>query len=366
MAGIALQSCSSDNIGAEEPVNPNNGEQYYSVSLTLDGINVSEEPLSRAGDDDGLKTIYKILVYYDRNKDGDVSYKYAEGTFDNVNSMQLSMLAGHKYRFLCSLWKQITGDVELAGFNGFSDIANKFHISQDYNKSSSLVPGLYQGVNVHGSWNSIYRRDISRYYGELRDYSPTQNGKAIIKMIEASYFGLHITINPPSEGLLYVQDGASNHYSYYAYSGQYDSDTKSYYQVKNESFVYKEINNTSPVYDDGGILFIVGESVMNHWSDVTSGKTIDENVQNLEINIRWVNYNDAGVQIGNSSTKKTITLKRGVMTNVNIDLNINNADTRNANIGFTYEDSKEMTTSNEKWTVNVNNDGTMDVTVKPE
>ena len=103
---------------------------------------------------------------------------------------------------------------------------------------------------------------------------------------------------------------------------------------------------------------------MNYWSDVFYGKTINQNLFDLKFTIKWTNYNEAGVQIGNSTTQKTITLKRDVMTNVNIDLNINNADTNNAKIGFTY-DSKDMSTSGENWTVNVNNDGTMDVTVIP-
>ena len=42
MTGMVMQSCSSDE---NEDVKPSD-EQYFDVSLALDGINVSEEPLS--------------------------------------------------------------------------------------------------------------------------------------------------------------------------------------------------------------------------------------------------------------------------------------------------------------------------------
>ncbi len=365
MTGMVMQSCSSDE---NEDVKPSD-EQYFDVSLALDGINVSEEPLSGKSSDnsrkaplsmanaDDLKTVYKITVYYDYKSDGNVTYKYAEGTFDNVGDMQLSMLAGHKYRFICSIWKEVTGNVSLSWFSGFgsSSITNKFNIVQSNSPTSSsyLTPSYYtySGINVSCT-DGTCRRDYTRYYGELSDYTPTQNGTAIIKMIEASRYGLHVTIAPPSEGRLEV----STDKYYYYYKNEYSSYSQSY--------VSQILTNESQKYDDGGIQFIVGENVMNYWSDVFYGKTINQNLFDLKFTIKWTNYNEAGVQIGNSTTQKTITLKRDVMTNVNIDLNINNADTNNAKIGFTY-DSKDMSTSGENWTVNVNNDGTMDVTVIP-
>ena len=348
-------ACSSAEEEGED--NAPQNEQYFDVSLALDGINVSEEPLTRAGTDN-LKTVYKIIVYYDYKSDGNVTYQYAEGTFDNVSDMQLSMLAGHKYRFICSIWKEVTGNVSLSKFSGFrtNDITNKFNIvqSKSSTSSSSLTPSSYQCTGIYTSnGTSTWRRDFARYYGELSDYTPTQNGTAIIKMIEASRYGLHITIAPPSEGKLLV---STNNEYYYYYSNSTNYSTKSY--------VGQPLTNESQKYDDGGIQFIVGENVRDYWSDVFYGKTINQNLFDVEFYITWTNYNEAGVQIGNSTTKKTITLKRDVMTNVNIDLNINNADTNNAKIGFTY-DSNDMSNSGENWTVNVNNDGTMDVTVIP-
>ena len=164
-AGMVMQSCSSDE---NEDVKPSD-EQYFDVSLALDGISVSEEPLSGKSSDnsrkaplsmanaDDLKTVYKITVYYDYKSDGNVTYKYAEGTFDNVGDMQLSMLAGHKYRFICSIWKEVTGNVSLSWFSGFgyytNDITNKFNIVQSSSStsSSSLTPGDYQVTGIYTS-----------------------------------------------------------------------------------------------------------------------------------------------------------------------------------------------------------------------
>ena len=364
MTGMVLQSCSSDE---NEDVKPSD-EQYFDVSLALDGINVSEVPLSGKSSDnsrkaplsmanaDDLKTVYKITVYYDYKSDGNVNYKYAEGTFDNVGDMQLSMLAGHKYRFICSIWKEVTGNVFLSWFSGYgrsNDITNKFDIVQSSSYTSSLIPSNYTHSGISSSFGyETYRRDLTRYYGELSDYTPTQNGTAIIKMVESSRYGLHVTIEPPSEGKLTV---STDKYYYYYYLNSPSSSSR---------YVSQTLTNEFQKYDDGGIQFIVGENVMTHWSDVLYGKTINQNLFDVVFTISWTNYNEAGVQIGNSTTQKTITLKRDVMTNVNIDLNINNADTNNAKIGFTY-DSKDMSTSGENWTVNVNNDGTMDVTVIP-
>ena len=357
---------SIDNIKKEEPI----VEKYFDVSLALDGIEVSEEPLTKAETDD-LKTVYKIIVYYDYKGDGDVTNKYAEGTFDNVGDMQLSMLVGHKYRFICSIWKEVTGETKLSRFKGFgqmtSDITNKFNIVQSSSFTSSLIPQLFQSTliaensdsnySLNFYWGETILRNYTRFYGELSDYTPTQNGTAIIRMVEASRFGLHVTIMPPSEGQLTVET-IDNFYYYYLYkNGIYYDDDKEY--------LYKTLTNTSEKYDDGGIQYIVGENVMNHWSDVFYGKTINEDIMDLPLAIRWTNYNEAGVQLGNSSITTTVKLKRDIMTNVNINLSINNAETKDASIGFTY-DSNELTTSEEDWTVTVDESGTMDVTVIPQ
>ena len=355
VAGCFYACSSAEEEGGKD--NAPQNEKYFDVSLAMDGINVSEELLTRAGTDN-LKTVYKIIVYYDYKSDGNVTYEYAYGTFDNVGDMQLSMLAGHKYRFICSIWKEVTGEVSLGRISGFGYITNKFDIVQSSGSTSSLIPRYYQGTNISTNSNSIttstYRRDYTRYYGELSDYTPTQNGTAIIKMVEASRYGLHVTIEPPSEGDLSVI--TNRYYNCYSSSG---------YSINDNYYVLQTLTNKSQKYDDGGIQFIVGENVMNYWSDVFYGKTINQNLFDLKFTIKWTNYNEAGVQIGNSTTEKTITLKRDVMTNVNIDLNINNADTNNAKIGFTY-DTNDMSNSGENWTVNVNNDGTMDVTVIPQ
>ena len=360
VAGCFYACSSAEEEGGKD--NAPQNEKYFDVSLAMDGINVSEELLTRAGTDN-LKTVYKIIVYFDYKSDGNVTYKYAEGTFDNVGDMQLSMLAGHKYRFICSIWKELTGEASFGWVGGFGrysdDITNKFEIVQSGSStsSSSLTPNYYQGTYISTSnyiSTNTYRRDYTRYYGELSDYTPTQNGTAIIKMIEASRYGLHVTIAPPSEGRLSVS--TDKDYDYYHLGSPYSSSS---------SYVSQTLTNESHKYDDGGIQFIVGENVMTHWSDVLYGKTINQDLFDLKFTIDWINYNEAGVLIGNSTTHKTITLKRDVMTNVNIDLNINNADTNNAKIGFTY-DSNDMSNSGENWTVNVNNDGTMDVTVIPQ
>lgn len=376
MTGLILQSCGSgegsidnidniDNIKKEEPI----VEKYYDVSLALDGIEVSEEPLTR-DETDELKTVYKIIVYYNRNGDGDVSYEYANGTFDNVSDMQLSMLAGHKYRFICSIWKEVTGETQLSRFRGFGkntgDITNKFNIVQSSSSTSSLIPYLFQSpsftydsdyYSLNYYEDKSFLRTYTRFYGELSDYTPTQNGTAIIRMIESSRYGLHVTIMPPSEGQLNVS--SNNYYYYYYYENGY------YYYTTNKEYIYITLTNTSEKYDDGGLQFIVGENVMDHWSDVFYGRTINEDVMDLPIEITWTNYNEAGVQIGNSSITKAVKLKRDLMVNINIDLSINNAETNNASIGFNY-DSNELTTSEENWTVTVDENGTMDVTVIPQ
>jgi hypothetical protein len=137
VAGCFYACSSAEEEGGVD--NAPQNEKYFDVSLAMDGINVGEVPLKKAGTDN-LKTVCKIIVYYDYKSDGNVTYKYAEGTFDNVSDMQLSMLAGHKYRFICSIWKEVTGNVSLSGFSGFgydtSDITNKFKIVQSSSSTS--------------------------------------------------------------------------------------------------------------------------------------------------------------------------------------------------------------------------------------
>ena len=73
---------------------------------------VEESPLSKsAGEETESTDLYGINVYYDKERDGNINDVYGYGLFDNIADMNISLLTGYKYKFVCSLVKDGKNEV---------------------------------------------------------------------------------------------------------------------------------------------------------------------------------------------------------------------------------------------------------------
>lgn len=90
---LFLWSCHQEELMLEQE----NNQEVYTVRLNLKGdIQTEDSPLSRAETDS--RDLYGIQVY----KDGKY---FAAGMFDNTDNITINLLAGGKYKFVCTAVK---------------------------------------------------------------------------------------------------------------------------------------------------------------------------------------------------------------------------------------------------------------------
>lgn len=229
LIGTVITSCSN----ADEPLpnpTPNDEGEVYEVSLSLGGeyTNVTEEPISRA--DEAPKKYYGINVYCMKTDGTENSYgHYAYGVFDNVADMKITLLGGYKYKFECTsategderffddgshiLYPFETSYQYTGIFNGtrysyyyFSkDDINKFITSQSvYLNGIKYGETAYQTESSYNVYYDPYTRSnprTDRYYGEITDFIPSNGGVANIPM-KRTIFGVKMVINGVPDGKL--------------------------------------------------------------------------------------------------------------------------------------------------------------------
>ena len=231
LSGVAIlfTACSSDNVNepTPPPLSDNDGK-VYEVSLSLGGefVEVSESPLSRASEAPAPKNYYGVNVYCMKT-DGSVNKysHYAYGVFDDLASMKLMLLEGYKYKFECTTLKErenyrLLNDTKqnlsspfTYGQDGYSD--SNFPL---YNLNKFSTSAIYYLNQIEGGYTSYYEwlgeednyatysdagsyPPFDRYYGELENYEPAENGVATINMTRTS-FGVTLHVNEVPDGSL--------------------------------------------------------------------------------------------------------------------------------------------------------------------
>ena len=219
LTGLAFfTSCKKDEI--IQPSTPDNEGAEYVVSLNIGGefdVEASEGPMTRLTDAALTpKNYYGVNVYCMKTDGTEYSYShYAYGLFDNVNDMKITLLEGYKYRFECTAVKEVGNFYLYADsyinqpfFVNSSSISvnslNKF-----YTSSSSYFTSIKYGrtkvvsYDVEGyarTYDTQYP-PLDRFYGELKDFVPTDNGVATIHL-KRTAFGLNLVINGVPDGSL--------------------------------------------------------------------------------------------------------------------------------------------------------------------
>ena len=307
-----LFSCSNNEDELPPKEQEQTNQETYTISFNLGGefISTSETPLSRT--EVAPKKIYGINVYY--KKDGDTWYQnYAYGLFDNIQDMTISLISGYKYKFECSMVQNDTDTLyhnnsmyyapfhkyysSYSGYEGI-ELSNKFNISTT---NSIRLTGLQKGETcISNSNGSEHYPKIDRFYGELTDYIPTKNGVANIDL-KRTAFGLKFIVTPPVDGTLSV----------------------SYIWTNNGS-----INSNIKLSADDNIL---ESSSMYTFYEVYKCWQAEKYNEDFTIQLTWKRANGA-----TQTFEKVITVKRNVMTTVNVNVN---GGTTDSSLGVKEDDT---------------------------
>ena len=195
LACVGFVACSTEPI--ETPVEPEQEietePETYTVKLGWAGeiLDVSYEPLTRGEAADDL---YGIQVY--STPENGVGYTkwtpYAYGLFDGVTDISISLIKGYKYKFVASM--VVNGKNEINQSYGstsyyppfdFTPLGTTFNYSSE--KTMSWLDDGYSNLAVDGS--NYYRPNTERFYGELTDYNPEENGATAKIDMKRTSFG---------------------------------------------------------------------------------------------------------------------------------------------------------------------------------
>ena len=376
LVALLLASCEKTKVDTipETGDTPQSVGETVNVSFAFKGdITVEESPLSKsAGEETESTDLYGINVYYDKERDGNIDDVYGYGLFDNIADMNISLLTGYKYKFVCSLVKDGKNEVAYNNYRFYysSYYSSYYHTAErcpgyclpfctsyqsyeedsfDYSYdsgtptpvgnefilgSSSHLTGLGKGgtnnfkagedTEIYGydtySWdydNGGYKQypETDRYYGETTDYVPTEGGVVSIEM-KRCVFGMKLNVTGVTDGSLTIFFNDDNY-----------SDT--YY-----SYAYIVIDDITSDYSTEELIYTF-EDIYQCWSDAMRSNTY---YKDMYMHIVW----NRGNNVTQTLETKQVSFKRNVLTTVNI--NLNGASNEN---GFNLDiESGEMTDEN--------------------
>ena len=336
---LSFSSCEKKQV---EDSNIIEGGKTYEVQLGLGGeyIEISETPLSKS---DAPAKYYAIEVYCMKSDGSENEYShYAEGVFDNIEAMKITLLGGYKYKFICT--SAIEGDDKLEikynqlywlyGSSIGTEQLNKFYTEYPY-----LIENLDSGNTsylggTYDNYRSYPRMD--RYYGVLEDYIPTEGGVATISM-KRCVFGVNMIINGVPDGTLSWENALRED------DDKYNSDYR-WFQFGAYSHTGSEKLALSAIY--------TFSKVGKCWEKAVKGETYSEV---FTIKFTWERGNGYKQEFS-----QEFTVKRNVMTNLNITLNGGSSEIV---LGFN-EENVDMT--DEEVNVVYNGGETNDTEVNPE
>lgn len=210
LLAATLFACSSQDGTLEnnQPQdNPAPAGKYYSVALDLQGevadFTVSQEPLTKV-EGEPTNDLYVINVY-SKPANGGSYTQYAYGTFDRTGGMVVNLLEGNLYRFQVTLVKDAKDKLYWENdstygwyFNAGAILLNRF-----------IIQG-WGSYNYDATQNNIFLKDynddysrpiLDRYYGEVTDYEPVENGKIAVDLYRG-VFGARVNVAGLEEGVL--------------------------------------------------------------------------------------------------------------------------------------------------------------------
>lgn len=211
LLAATLFACSSED-GTFESNQPQNNPapagKYYSVALDLQGevadFTVSQEPLTKV-EGEPTNDLYVINVYSQPANGGSYT-QYAYGTFDRTGGMVVNLLEGNLYQFEVTLIKDAKDKLywendttySWSSYSHTATLLNRF-IIQTWD---GIDYGADQGLIYLKDFEDNYGRPIlDRYYGEVTDYEPVENGKIAVDLYRG-VFGARVNVAGLEEGVL--------------------------------------------------------------------------------------------------------------------------------------------------------------------
>ena len=324
---VVLMCVACSNQDADEPSLEADAQKTYEVSLNFSGdyIDVTESPLSRA---DEPKKYYAIDVLCMKTDGTQSSYTaYARGVFDNLEDMKITLLGGYKYKFVCTSATEGEDKFYVVKNTSYGDRLRWPYESNTYlsdlNKFTmkyNFGTSLYSGYTYYNNGNPSYYPKMDRYYGEPMDYTPKDGGTATIPM-KRCVFGVKMTVNAVPDGTLswdpYCTE-KSNHYSF---------NLSQYSHIGTEKLEFSSVYTFYEVY--------------NCWQKAVAG---EDYTKTFTINFTWTRANGY-----TQNFSKEFTVKRNVMTNINVTLT---GGSEEVSVGI-QEENSEMTSES----TDVNYDG---------
>lgn len=294
LALIAFASCSKEDAIENESIE---GKEY-AVNLGFSGeIEISHSPLSKAGTND----LYGVQVY--SKKSGDSNYApYAYGLFDNTADMEVKLIGGYQYKFVASMVEDGKNRIYFAGGNYYSPFdassSNCCPLSNNFSYSSDIeMNGLDRGYTWMGIYTNedrlFYRPNITRYYGELSNFTPSENKSATINMKRVC-FGAKFTVKDFTDGKITITIPEA--------------------PIMTIAYPNTEVED----------IFTFRGNYSRDWTN-------DGYQENLEVNITWTKANGQVVPISN----QIIEFTRNELTTVTINLK---EDSTNTDIEMELED----------------------------
>ena len=204
---LGATACENDNIDSQQPSEP----KTYTIKLRTTGeVDVNYEPLTRFTPDD--RDLYGVQVWHKPATTGSYEY-YAYGLFDNVEDMELEVKENYKYRIRFELIDDgkdkifcdsilvdnnyyLGYDQPFRGrnkYNGSSEtsitkLTNEFTYAEDRYFSSDYYIKTPDGKTTQ------YPEGVDFYYGEIKDYQPTENGTTLSVYLKHMVFGFKVNI----------------------------------------------------------------------------------------------------------------------------------------------------------------------------
>lgn len=279
------------------------------VTFKMGGeITSDETALTRAeGSTDDL---YGVQI----DKDGS---HYAYGLFDDVSKIQLAMPKNSKYNIIITLVKngKITiSNYQSSGYyryyypfrdgNSATPLTNYFLFTSEY-RGRYFTDGIQSGYSYMGEVYRYYPL-LDRFYGELNDFTPTEDCIVTIPM-KRTAFGLKYKVSGITDGSVSVKINKS-----------FTVDSSN----KNEVFFEK--NDITDTYSSEEKI-ITFKDVYDAW------QYADNYTDEVTVSIVWTR----GVGIVEDLGTKTVRVKRNRMNVININLSANDG---NAGLGIVLDD----------------------------
>ena len=292
-------SCSKEDAPVQEE------DKFYTVSLKFNGdITTADSPLTRGTATDDL---YGLIIW----QDGSI---FGGGLYDNVEDMKVRLQSSKKYKFVVTSVKNGKNVI----YNDSGGYTYPFFYF-DYNNntirkpmvlsnkllnniSSDYYNSFKSGYSNMKSGYSSHYPETDRFYGEVDNYTPTENG--VVNMdLKRTAFGLQYKVSGVSDGTVTVT-------------------------IKNSQQTFFEKSDITADYSSE-------EKVITFKDVYSAWQYADNYTEKVSVSASWAR----GIGITQDLGSKEVIVKRNKMNIINIKLA---TDESGNNLGIDVESDSDM------------------------